>query len=57
MDGLTTSARHARSHNPVHHKTPGDIFQFLGDIVTQQLQLAAAMSTGIARRQNFFIAW
>ncbi len=56
-DLLAATAGHARTHDAVHHETPRDKFQFLGDIVLEFLEFAAAMPTGVARRQDFFIAW
>ncbi len=56
-DLLAATAGHARPHDTVHHKATRDIFQFLGDIVPKFLEFAAAMPTGVARRQDFFIAW
>ncbi len=56
-DILAATAGHARPHDTVHDKATRDIFQFLGNIVPKFFEFAAAMSTGVARRQDFFIAW
>ncbi len=56
-DLLAAAAGHARTHDAVHHETPRDKFQFLSDIVPKFLEFAAAMPTGVARRQDFLVAW
>ncbi len=56
-DLLAAAAGHARPHDAVHDKTTRDIFQFLGNIVPKFFEFAAAMSTGVARRQDFLVAW
>ena len=42
MERLTTPAGHARAYDPVHDKAARDIFQFLGDILSQALLLGWA---------------
>ncbi len=56
-DLLAATAGHARTHDTVHDKATRDKFQFLGNIVPKFFEFAAAMPTGVARRQDFFIAW
>lgn len=40
---LTAGAGHARTDDPAHDKTTGDIFQLLGDVLTDLTQGAAAV--------------
>ena len=56
MEPLTADAGHARTNNPVHYEAAGDVFQLFRHILAKQLQLAAALPTGVARRQDFLIA-
>ncbi len=55
-DSFAARAGHARAHDLVHHEAPGNVFQFLGDVVAQMLELAAAGGAGLAGREHFFIA-
>ena len=55
-DRLAARTGHARAHDAVHDEAARDVLQFLGDILTQRLQFAAALAAGIARRQHFGVA-
>jgi len=46
---LATSAGHARTHNPFHHKMAGNVFQFFGHVFTELLERATAIAAGITR--------
>ena len=48
-DLLAATAGHARPHNTVHHETPSDLFQCLGDIVPKSFEFAAASPTRAPR--------
>ena len=55
-DRLAARARHARAHDAVHDEAARDVLQFLGDILPERLQCAAALAAGIPRRQHLRVA-
>ena len=55
-DGLAASAGQARAYDPVHHEPTRQVVQLFGDILAQRLQPAAALSAGIAGRDQGLLA-
>ena len=55
-DGLAAGAGQARAHDPVHHEPPRHVVELFGDVLAQRLQPAAALSAGIAGRDQGLLA-
>ncbi len=53
--GFTTGAGHAGAEDPAYHKAARDIFQFLGNVLTDLAQAPTAVSAVLTRRQHLIL--
>jgi len=52
---FTARTGQPRTNDPVHDEAPGDVFQFVGDILADPTQAPAAIGTGIGARRQFHL--